>query len=95
MHPDDRQVHFTLAELKHNHSASFDPFFISFATLDDIESFDAECVITAREPIDPISCTIHFDMMLATSRVIVTASTGVTASEKSSRSMPRVYSPAR
>lgn len=47
---------------KHNHSASFDPFFISFATSDDIQSFDAEYVITAREPIDPIRGAVHFDV---------------------------------
>lgn len=62
VHPADRRVHFSLAELKHNTSALFDPFFISFATSDDIESFNAEYVITAREPIDPIRGSIHFDV---------------------------------
>jgi hypothetical protein len=62
VHPEDRRAHFSLAELKHNHSAPFDPFFISFATSEHIESFDAEYVITAREPIDPIKGSIHFDV---------------------------------
>jgi hypothetical protein len=62
VYPEERRVHFTLAELKHNHLASFDPFFVSFATADAIGPFDAEYVITAREPIDPIRGTVHFNV---------------------------------
>lgn len=60
--PEESRVRFSLTELKHNNSALFDMFWISFATSDDIGSFDAKFVITAREPIDPISGSIHFDV---------------------------------
>lgn len=62
VHPEDSRVRFSLAELKHNDSALFDPFFISFATWEGVESFDAVYVITAREPIDPIRGSIHFNV---------------------------------
>ncbi|MFS8036695.1 hypothetical protein ACI7BZ_06980 [Xanthobacter sp. AM11] len=62
VYPAERRVHFSLTELKHNHSAPFDSFMISFAASEDIGSFDAEYEITAREPIDPIRGQIHFDV---------------------------------
>jgi hypothetical protein len=46
---------------KHNHCASFVPFFISFATSEDIQSSNAEYVITAREPIYPMRGAVRFD----------------------------------
>ena len=62
VYPEDCRVHLSFSELKHNHSAPSVPFFISFATSNDIRSFDAEYVITAREPIDPIKGSIHVDV---------------------------------
>jgi len=61
-YPSERRVHFSLDELKHNHMASFAAFIVSFATVDDIASFEAEYVITANEPIDPIKGVVRFEI---------------------------------
>jgi len=63
VYPAERRVHFSSAELKHHHTEAFDPFIISFATSDDIRSFEAEFVITANEPLDPITGAIGFEVL--------------------------------
>lgn len=63
VYPNERLVRFSWSELKHNHGVDFDTFIISFATADDIRTFEAEFRITAKEPIDPITGTITFDVV--------------------------------
>ncbi|HEV7340531.1 MAG: hypothetical protein JNM03_02385 [Sphingopyxis sp.] len=63
VHPTERRVTFSADELKHNHSLTFDSFVISFATAEDIKSFEAEFEITANEPIDPITGTVAFEVV--------------------------------
>ncbi len=60
VYPEERRVEFTSDELKHNHSAAFDTFVVSFATEADTRSFEASYSITAKEPIDPIKGTVRF-----------------------------------
>ena len=56
-----RTVRFTRQELKHNHSAEIEEFTVTFGSPDCIAPFEAEYVITAREPIDPIRGRIRFE----------------------------------
>lgn len=63
VYPAERRVNFSSSELKHHHTEAFDPFIISFAAADDIQSFDAEFVVTANEPIDPIVGAIRFEVL--------------------------------
>ena len=63
VHPTERRVTSSADELKHNHSLTFDSFVISFATAEDIKSFEAEFEITANEPIDPITGTVAFEVV--------------------------------
>lgn len=65
VYPAERRVHFSSDELKHHHTEAFEPFIISFATADDIRSFEAEFIITANEPIDPITGAIWFEVLRA------------------------------
>jgi hypothetical protein len=64
VYPAERRVHFSSGQLKHHHKQPFDPFIISFAAADDIRSFAAEFVITAKEPLDPITGAIRFEVLL-------------------------------
>ncbi|WP_338661313.1 hypothetical protein VQH23_13805 [Pararoseomonas sp. SCSIO 73927] len=65
VHAAERRVHYVLDSLKHHHVSSLDPFIISFEAADEIASFDAEYVITANEPLDPIRGTIRFEVQRA------------------------------
>lgn len=65
VYPAERRVHFSSGELKHHHTHAFEPFIVSFATADDVRSFEANFVITANEPIDPIVGAIGFEVLLA------------------------------
>lgn len=65
IYPDERRVHFSQVVLKHNHLAPLEPVIIRLAREQDIASFDAEYVITANEPIDPIRGAIHFKIRLS------------------------------
>ncbi|MEO5375848.1 MAG: hypothetical protein H7840_16580 [Alphaproteobacteria bacterium] len=62
LHPTERRVRFSLDTLKHNCTSAFDTLIIAFATANDISSFNAEYVITANEPIDPIRGSIFFQV---------------------------------
>jgi hypothetical protein len=62
VYPDERRVHFSINELKHNHEAAIDPFKISFATATDIAPFDLSYTVTANEPIDPITGLVRFEI---------------------------------
>lgn len=64
IYPEERRVRFSEATLKHHTSVSFEPIIVSFATEQDVNSFDAKYVITANEPIDPIKGEVHFDVRL-------------------------------
>lgn len=59
-----RRGHFKFDELKHHRQLSLPEFTVSFATSNDIRSFEAEYVITANEPVDPIRGTIGFEVEL-------------------------------
>lgn len=65
VYPAERRVHFSSGELKHHHTHAFEPFIVSFATPDDVRSFEANFVITANEPIDPIVGAIGFEVLFA------------------------------
>lgn len=60
VHPKERRVSFETGQLKHNLQAAFDSIILSFATASDIRSFDADYVVTANEPIEPIKGRLHF-----------------------------------
>jgi hypothetical protein len=62
IYSDERRVHFHRRELKHNHHISIDEFTISFTETEEIRSFDAQYVITANEPIDPIRGSVRFEI---------------------------------
>jgi hypothetical protein len=60
--PAERRVSFSTTQLKHHCTAALDSFVVSFATADDIGSFNADYVVTANEPIDPIEGRLQFDI---------------------------------
>jgi len=64
IYPNERRAHFSQIALKHHKSTSFEPISVTLATEQDVTSFDAEYVITANEPIDPIKGVVHFDVRL-------------------------------
>lgn len=59
------RVTFKLADLKHHHSAPFLRFRVFLDTPKDIASFEADYVITANEPLEPIRGTLIFAIELA------------------------------
>lgn len=71
IYPAERRVHFSKIALKHHTSANFEPFIVTLATEQDVTSFDAEYVITAYEPIDPIKGVVHFDVRLMDSKATI------------------------
>lgn len=60
VHAEVRQVTFKLADLKHHHRAPFRSFRVFLDTPEDIASFEADYVITANEPLEPIRGTLIF-----------------------------------
>jgi hypothetical protein len=58
--PEERRVHFSVGDLKHHHTVSFDAVILAFNGADDIGPFTAEYMVTANEPIDPIRGEIEF-----------------------------------
>jgi len=63
VHPTQRRVDFSTDRLKHNEDEAFEPFIVSFATTEDIRSFEAAFVIKANEPIAPITGSVHFEVV--------------------------------
>lgn len=61
-YPVDRRVESHVDHLKHHRQTSLEEFVVSFATRQDIRSFEAEYVITANETLDPIRGTIAFSI---------------------------------
>lgn len=61
--PGERRVEFSTERLKHNDSEAVEPFLVSFATAEDIRSFEAKFVIRANEPIDPITGVVPFEVV--------------------------------
>lgn len=59
-----RRVHVRRSDLKHHMQVSFAVFIVSFATREEIRSFQAEYLITANESVDPVRGTIEFDVEL-------------------------------
>ena len=61
--PTKRRVDFFTERLKHNDDEGLEPFIVSFATAEDVRSFEAEFVIKANEPIDAIAGSVHFEVV--------------------------------
>lgn len=60
--PEGRKITFRWKELNHHRFIEFDTFKVAFDKPSDIRSFEAEYVITAREPVDPIKGSILFQI---------------------------------
>lgn len=60
MYPEERRVHHRRNELKHHCQGHIDEFIVTFATASDIRTLQAEYVITANEPPEPITGSVRF-----------------------------------
>lgn len=62
IYPEESRVSYALSELKHRRQSTMDKILVSFASPDDIATFDVAYVITAREPINPIEGSVRFEV---------------------------------